>query len=103
EDGIRDLTVTGVQTCALPIWAERGETIFPVYSFEWLGGSVLVRGAERQHAVLDVRLRQRHLLRNSVLRCVLPGPAREHGLRCSKIGRASCRERGRCLLDEGNM
>src|SRR2546430_10002776 len=22
EDGIRDLTVTGVQTCALPIWAE---------------------------------------------------------------------------------
>src|SRR2546427_4926382 len=21
EDGIRDLTVTGVQTCALPIWA----------------------------------------------------------------------------------
>src|SRR5205085_6333328 len=27
EDGIRDLTVTGVQTCALPIWfllAERG-------------------------------------------------------------------------------
>src|SRR5205085_3832640 len=23
EDGIRDLTVTGVQTCALPIWVER--------------------------------------------------------------------------------
>src|SRR2546430_9050043 len=23
EDGIRDLTVTGVQTCALPIWIER--------------------------------------------------------------------------------
>src|SRR2546427_12167079 len=22
EDGIRDLTVTGVQTCALPIWAK---------------------------------------------------------------------------------
>src|SRR2546430_8448467 len=22
EDGIRDLTVTGVQTCALPIWRE---------------------------------------------------------------------------------
>src|SRR5688572_32568082 len=22
EDGIRDLTVTGVQTCALPIWPE---------------------------------------------------------------------------------
>src|SRR3989475_5895732 len=24
EDGIRDLTVTGVQTCALPIYARRG-------------------------------------------------------------------------------
>src|SRR2546430_9252925 len=24
EDGIRDLTVTGVQTCALPIWAPGG-------------------------------------------------------------------------------
>src|SRR2546430_12703402 len=23
EDGIRDLTVTGVQTCALPIWSSR--------------------------------------------------------------------------------
>src|SRR2546430_11076670 len=25
EDGIRDLTVTGVQTCALPIWTSRRE------------------------------------------------------------------------------
>src|SRR2546422_7837140 len=24
EDGIRDVAVTGVQTCALPIWGERG-------------------------------------------------------------------------------
>src|SRR5437867_7976702 len=24
EDGIRDRTVTGVQTCALPIWGSRG-------------------------------------------------------------------------------
>src|SRR2546430_5066328 len=24
EDGIRDLTVTGVQTCALPIWVKDG-------------------------------------------------------------------------------
>src|SRR6266567_7166890 len=28
EDGIRDLTVTGVQTCALPIWPwRRGDTV----------------------------------------------------------------------------
>src|SRR2546430_12829544 len=25
EDGIRDLTVTGVQTCALPIWLDCGQ------------------------------------------------------------------------------
>src|SRR2546430_4401037 len=25
EDGIRDLTVTGVQTCALPIFSSKGE------------------------------------------------------------------------------
>src|SRR2546430_17614312 len=28
EDGIRDLTVTGVQTCALPISVSRGKSIF---------------------------------------------------------------------------
>src|SRR5256886_4364662 len=27
EDGIRDLTVTGVQTCALPIWVEKEERL----------------------------------------------------------------------------
>src|SRR3982751_5104704 len=33
EDGIRDLIVTGVQTCALPIWFK---TIFPAaYSGRW--------------------------------------------------------------------
>src|SRR2546430_4544491 len=26
EDGIRDLTVTGVQTCALPIWSAAADT-----------------------------------------------------------------------------
>src|SRR2546427_498562 len=28
EDGIRDLTVTGVQTCALPIWNEADRLVF---------------------------------------------------------------------------
>src|SRR5690554_7438945 len=31
EDGIRDADVTGVQTCALPIWFQRrNSSIFPV-------------------------------------------------------------------------
>src|SRR5688500_19780734 len=29
EDGIRDYKVTGVQTCALPIWLVNGERILP--------------------------------------------------------------------------
>src|SRR5205085_3855653 len=29
EDGIRDLTVTGVQTCALPIWVHRLDEVGP--------------------------------------------------------------------------
>src|SRR2546427_5366641 len=28
EDGIRDLTVTGVQTCALPIWRRRPHRVW---------------------------------------------------------------------------
>src|SRR2546429_7396671 len=36
EDGIRDVAVTGVQTCALPIY------------FEFLGGKRVVLGAHRQ-------------------------------------------------------
>src|SRR6476619_6396303 len=32
EDGIRDWSVTGVQTCALPIYAIRGERAYDIYS-----------------------------------------------------------------------
>src|SRR5690349_16447572 len=38
EDGIRDLYVTGVQTCALPICGKR----------DWRAGSLLCRGARMQ-------------------------------------------------------
>src|SRR2546430_7588811 len=30
EDGIRDLTVTGVQTCALPIFDDAGSLVIPI-------------------------------------------------------------------------
>src|SRR2546430_11594114 len=55
EDGIRDLTVTGVQTCALPIWRHRvGETeevflqlavLFENLGAERAATGVLQRGA----------------------------------------------------------
>src|SRR3712207_9359258 len=75
EDGIRDIGVTGVQTCALPISADR----------------------EAQRAPLQLR-RARHEGRRHAppLR---PAPrrrrARDRRPRAPRgIGRASCRERG---------
>src|SRR2546430_2641387 len=78
EDGIRDLTVTGVQTCALPIWR------------------IPVAGRARRTARAPLRGdRGRRRLRRP-RRLPLPGVARSRRrdrLRL-EIGRASCRERG---------
>src|SRR5690606_40305372 len=70
EDGIRDFHVTGVQTCALPIWHDFSE-VPP--SLQWL--------AERVHVTFRGTLIAASLCGRHVYR-----PADE-------IGRASCRER----------
>src|SRR2546430_6901397 len=44
EDGIRDLTVTGVQTCALPIWAR--ETRSPSNMMQELAGRFRENGLQ---------------------------------------------------------
>src|SRR5205085_9271599 len=54
EDGIRDLTVTGVQTCALPIWASHDLDDLRL----WLrllqqGAHVLAAEAVAAHHVVD--------------------------------------------------
>src|SRR2546430_12103970 len=49
EDGIRDLTVTGVQTCALPISALLGVCLQPLFRRAMAGIA--------EHAVGDVELR----------------------------------------------
>src|SRR6266496_4853961 len=57
EDGIRDLYVTGVQTCALPIWATHvtdrdGHREFPAFG---------LREAPRGHPLTDqIQLRLAH-------------------------------------------
>src|SRR2546430_5776125 len=82
EDGIRDLTVTGVQTCALPIShrerrrrAVRGE-----------GRGARPRGGRRREAAAGEREETAQ-----------GGGLTEHGhterQRQGEIGRASCRER----------
>src|SRR5262249_56832898 len=75
EDGIRDWSVTGAQTCALPIWcdeqrADQLRAVEQVAGFRPRGGD----GGDRGHGV---------------------GPC--------EIGRASCRERGEISGGGGSL
>src|SRR5690348_7434164 len=65
EDGIRDGRVTGVQTCALPIWA-----IWPGFAAAWRGNcAIMAAGSPRSAFPTTI------------------------GVFYGEIGRASCRER----------
>src|SRR5688572_32484519 len=79
EDGIRDLTVTGVQTCALPISIRR-ETV----CFSWNSDMLMV-----------VMNRSPPKRRSATPRAhsVFPTPLGPTKRKTPKIGRASCRER----------
>src|SRR5690554_7013881 len=63
EDGIRDADVTGVQTCALPIWLRRGkpanglavlhfdahlDTVDQVWGEKWTHASPFIRAIEEK-------------------------------------------------------
>src|SRR5689334_23565598 len=98
EDGIRDGTLTGVQTCALPICLSRGLGIF----------------TKRMLSLAIAGISATSCARNSMFRRVrftmeLPADSffRHHPLRvripCCKIGRASCRERGECSVVVGGL
>src|SRR2546427_6584722 len=52
EDGIRDLTVTGVQTCALPIWAEMRSLAVVAGETRVRLGDVGGRAVQRREPVL---------------------------------------------------
>src|SRR2546430_6854580 len=80
EDGIRDLTVTGVQTCALPIsnycllarrMAERGVRFIQLYHRGW-----------DQHNNLPKRIKEQCKDTDQASAALV-----------KEIGRASCRER----------
>src|SRR5690606_40369091 len=94
EDGIRDFHVTGVQTCALPIW-RRSLTV----QEEW---------RERSEVEESASLVPHRPARGRVFGCrilggddIVPGhayPAQRRGVDrerlCRKIGRAACRDGG---------
>src|SRR5699024_11306856 len=92
EDGIRDRNVTGVQTCALPIFKERFENLV----------KEKIRPSQRKPSIeIDTELKfteiDARFLR--ILKQLMPfGPENSTPLFLTKnlkeIGRASCRERG---------
>src|SRR5437879_7715007 len=102
EDGIRDTSVTGVQTCALPIWLEEPLVV------DRIDLAALV---DRGHGAVDhflerrivapqhdpVRLDRQRVGGDDEVRRVL-GAGDE---RVEEIGRASCRERGEMSEDAG--
>src|SRR5699024_12236103 len=85
EDGIRDRNVTGVQTCALPIYSKNSKTM------EWSPGMAgrLAKRRDGQHRAVALRrlVAQMEALGAKHRRLVARLAHRE-------IGRASCRERG---------
>src|SRR5206468_9896443 len=90
EDGIRDLIVTGVQTCDLPIWNGRSSTPSNAPLLE-----PAVDGALREERPPDLERLPKPL---GAFEGVLGLPFRSFDVatrRVQKIGRASCRERGR--------
>src|SRR5256886_9915699 len=81
EDGIRDLTVTGVQTCALPICGALTEGV----SIDQLQRPIDARRGLGHRSLFDVEQRQ---LREAMhVGCGVEHPGE------AQIGRASCRER----------
>src|SRR5699024_11869279 len=84
EDGIRDRNVTGVQTCALPIFLKLEQQV---------GGHVLaqIQRAVRRDDVVDDVLGDLRAVGEILLKAVLEAAHQRFSL--VEIGRASCRER----------
>src|SRR2546430_16465263 len=100
EDGIRDLTVTGVQTCALPI-LRRLRALAPTHGLD-LHGSVRSASLRVLVGCRWSGYRKRKLARALLIATKLdayrrraPSPIAERYFEAARrqIGRASCRER----------
>src|SRR5258706_10580202 len=79
EDGIRDWSVTGVQTCALPISIKIRSSIFNEYKMK------NTQTSRREF------VKQTSLIASSLM--ALPIVSNASNFNSSEIGRASCRER----------
>src|SRR5690606_40668053 len=97
EDGIRDFHVTGVQTCALPIW-------FPAaipalrYARARMSPSPRIPAGNR----LDMRTGRCAGSKQPLLPAARPARARKHPSP-REIGRASCRESVQRAAEGGRL
>src|SRR5699024_12204776 len=101
EDGIRDRNVTGVQTCALPIFAF--ETTIPS---DLVGREqVAPLALALREGALGKRLLARGLGREADDRLALAPRRRDlrEDVRRLEIGRASCRERVESAVERGAL
>src|SRR5690606_39430293 len=85
EDGIRDFHVTGVQTCALPIW---------VALVDRTRARPAGRGCGRRAPPVPPRWGPRAAVRAALAGSAVRRPGRGRSAPPTEIGRASCRERG---------
>src|SRR5690606_40421429 len=90
EDGIRDFHVTGVQTCALPIFALA--VLMPIVSA--IGGNAGTQALTVTVRALATRELNSSNAPRTFWRELVVGLANGLLLAPLKIGRASCRERG---------
>src|SRR3989442_9514008 len=91
EDGIRDADVTGVQTCALPIYDTAPTEI---YTLCLPPRELRARSADERATGLVPRILRGDRRGLGFPRALRAGTRSGHGGRCREIGRAACRERG---------
>src|SRR5688572_32882741 len=92
EDGIRDLTVTGVQTCALPIsWLQRERLDHPRWHLPGVARRIVERLRESRGVV--------ELVRHVIGLCRLRSEERRVGKECSDGWAAGLRSRDRSDRD----
>src|SRR5206468_9718938 len=94
-DGIRDLIVTGVQTCALPIYVVPLLDLGATYIEGEVPRDLAAAAAEQRHHMLEAVAEYDDELLHLYLEGKESGSDMiRRAIRKGKIGRASCRERG---------
>src|SRR5690606_40461029 len=101
--GIRDFHVTGVQTCALPIYDRLDEAVltalFDLDDLAFRAHDAALLRVLAQEACVEGRIEMKRIC--DVRERRVAGVDRAHEFAAPKIGRASCRERVENSVGDG--